>query len=136
LFISNNKKLWRAKESIRIFKDDLLIEAVEIGILFEQDFNDTQLCDFTWWLAMSKLTQMTKSIFDYSNSSIGLLDEIFYRYSYKKLTKMFKDDNIMRIFKFFLWNGLTDFLKSVPENDKDVYSIAVKDLCVEFGFDF
>mmetsp|Transcript_12778 Transcript_12778/g.11325 ORF Transcript_12778/g.11325 Transcript_12778/m.11325 type:complete len:92 (-) Transcript_12778:38-313(-) len=87
---------------------------------------------------MTKYTKLTKNIFDYSNISISRLSDILSYYSHTKIDDIAKDQNIARVFEYFVKNGIGEFLESVQQGshqgfDIEIYISRIQDLCVRFG---
>ena len=71
---------------------------------------------------------MTKSIFDYENEAICLLDDILTKYSHCKLDILCKNKQMARIFGHFIGKGLEKFMESLPEQSQEAYLKGIKEL--------
>lgn len=103
------------------FKDTLIGEARTINLLPNDESINGDLKELICWMAMSKNTAKAKSLFDTSNKSIAILEEVLTKYSHKKLEQIYEDKNISMIFEYFINNGLGDFIKRCPKSKKRLY---------------
>ena len=86
-------------------------------------------------MTMSKKTSKTRSFFDYENESIALMDEILAQYSHTKLECLYQDQNIAKIFGYFVENCLEDFVKKYPAKKRRVlreYALEMNEKFREF----
>mmetsp|Transcript_25945 Transcript_25945/g.22983 ORF Transcript_25945/g.22983 Transcript_25945/m.22983 type:complete len:243 (+) Transcript_25945:202-930(+) len=103
-FLLKEKRPCRALNSIKVLKDNLLKEATRIGLISSEETNDEELSELVCWMSMTKITKVTKSIFDYENKSISILDDILSKYSHVKLRTLSKNTKIAKIFAYFIKN--------------------------------
>ena len=90
------KRPSRSKKPFKKVKEDLVKEAIQIGIIqwdnWVESFDDFK--EFVWWMAMAKVTNKTKRLFNYKNKSIRDLSDILESYSHEKLeSKIFVSSN-------------------------------------------
>ncbi|CAI2359783.1 unnamed protein product [Moneuplotes crassus] len=122
LFDSIRIRPCRLKNRDTSFKQEMIHEAQRLNIINSEESEQIgDLNEFLCWMAMSKNTQKTKSLFDVNNKSILLMNEILSKYSHSKLEGLYGDSNIGMLFHYFIINGLEDFLDACPSDKKDLY---------------
>ncbi|CAI2386545.1 unnamed protein product [Moneuplotes crassus] len=122
LFDSKRIRPCRLKSSGAAFKRPMIQEAMRLNIINSNNNLSTNgYNEFVCWMAMSKNTQKTKILFDYSNQSIVLMQEILTKYSHSKLERLYQDKNIAELFLYFINNGLDEFIKACPDTKRDLY---------------
>ncbi|CAI2359236.1 unnamed protein product [Moneuplotes crassus] len=133
LFDSIRIRPCRLKNRDTSFKQEMIHEAKRLNIINSEqgeqigDFNE-----FLCWMAMSKNTKKTKSLFDFNNMSILLMDEILTKYSHSKLGGLYGDSNIGMLFHYFISNGLEDFLDACPSDKRDLYQKCAQKIYYNF----
>lgn len=129
---------WRMKGESNHFKFALVENAARIGLLnqnieTESSTNIEEFKEFICWMAMSKNTEKTKSLFDYNNKSINLLGDVLAKYSHGKLESLYKDINISKVFEYFVINGMKEFLRSIPKSKKELYKETIATMYTKFN---
>ena len=122
LFNSKRIRPCRLNLKYEAYKNTLILEAKNLRII-DSEINgvNKNFEEFVCWMAMSKNTLRTKSLFDYENESIVLMDEILTKYSHKKLESLYKNQNIASVYEYFIKNGLEEFMMKFPQNKKWIY---------------
>ena len=89
--------------------------------------------EFICWMAMSKNTLKTRSLFDNQNKSINLLEKILTKYSHSKLKELYSDQNIAVLFSVFFEKGTKGFLRDLPKEKRNLYKEAIIEMNTKFG---
>ncbi|CAI2361285.1 unnamed protein product [Moneuplotes crassus] len=114
------------------FKKEMIQEARRLEIISSDNTPNGEFSEFVCWMAMSKNTLKAKALFDYSNESIILMNEILAKYSHRKLQRLYCDTNIGQLYCYFFENGLYKFIKKCPDDKKDLYQKCAQELCNKF----
>ncbi|CAI2359527.1 unnamed protein product [Moneuplotes crassus] len=134
LFDSIRIRPCRLRNGDTSFKLEMIREAQRLNIInSEQGEQIGDFSEFLCWMAMSKNTKKTKSLFDVNNKSILLMDEILTKYSHSKLGGLYGDSNIRMLFHYFISNGLEDFLDGCPSDKRDLYQKCAQEIYYNFS---
>lgn len=122
-FSSRNKRPSKIKIPFATLKQQLLDDAEELGLYNPRNTeeNSEDFKELVCWLAMRKMNKMTKGLFNYKNEAIRLLSDVLVKYSHSKLEKVLQNRLIGKAFKFFVEQGLEEFISSLPQKSQDIY---------------
>ncbi|CAI2380882.1 unnamed protein product [Moneuplotes crassus] len=122
-FSSRNKRPSKIKIPFEALKQQLLDDAQELELYnpTNMEENSEDFKELVCWLAMRKMTKLTKGLFNYKNGAIRLLSDILVKYSHSKLEKVLQSRLIGKAFKFFVEHGLEEFISGLPQKSQDVY---------------
>jgi len=132
LFTMRVKRPSRSNKTADEIKDKLLKKAISLGLLDSEEMHDKQYREFVWWMAMSKITKKAKPMFDYRNKTIKTFSNILHHYSHGKLSDLYEDRNIERIYKYFMDECLQKSLSQYPDYKRIIYTKAAMDIAQEF----
>ncbi|CAI2359398.1 unnamed protein product [Moneuplotes crassus] len=134
LFDSKRIRPCRLKNRSSNFKRVMIREATKLNIITSNNnLSTNSFNEFVCWMAMSKNTQKAKMLFDYSNQSILLMQEILTKYSHSKFEEVYRDANIAKLFYYFVQNGLGDFIKTCPDDKRCLYKRFTEEIYNKFS---
>ena len=94
-------------------KSEIIHRAINLGLLNlkpieskQEDF-ESLIC----WMGFWKNTEKVKHIFDDKFASINIMSNILENYSHHKLSKLYKNKEIMSLFGYFIKYGKDSFMK-------------------------